>query len=246
MSDIQDKTNCIKNLIQVMCCDGRIADREKRFLAAAARQLQVQVENWNALMKEVLQDQQILYPVQNRDSAVASLKAMIVMAKADRKLDKKEGDLILQFAKSLGMSNQEWKKLLKDIDPQTLFEPFQSASVSPAVSGSILVLKEDFDKLDQFLNVIKEHEIPFQTGDLEEFIQRPASSEETVCFHAAEQREQTVDKCRKLLEKSGNRVVSILARYQGYQVRYLLEIGLKKCIIEPVYARDIQRLFAEE
>jgi len=244
MSDVQDKTNCIKNLIQIMCCDGQSEDHEKKFLAAAARHLEVDVKDWNALKKEVTQDPQVLYPVQNRDRAVASLKAMIVMAKADRHVDKKEGDLILQFAKSLGMSNQEWKKLLKDIDLQTLFDPFESASVTPSVHGNIMVLKEDFDKLDQLLNVIKEYNIPFQTAGCDDFFRHPVSPENTVFFHAAEQREKTVDKCQRLLEKSGDRVVSVLTRYQGYQVRYLLEIGLKKCIIEPVYARDLQKVFA--
>jgi hypothetical protein len=46
-----------------------------------------------------------------------------------------------------------------------------------------------------------------------------------------------------LLEKCGGKLVCILTRYQGHQVKYLLEIGLKKCIIEPVYARDIVGLF---
>ena len=38
-------------------------------------------------------------------------------------------------------------------------------------------------------------------------------------------------------------VSCILTRFQGHQVKYLLEIALKKCIIEPVYARDISDLF---
>lgn len=246
MSVLQDKTNCIKNLMRIMCCDGRIAAREKKFLAAAAKQLCVEVKDWNALKDQVRKDLQTVYPVRNRDRAIASLKAMVVMARADRKVDQKEGDLILQFAKSLGLSNQEWKKILKDITLQSLFEPFQSASVSPFVTGSILVLKEDFDKMDQFLKVLEEHGIPFRIAGFDELVRQARPAEDVVCFHAAEDRHKTVDKCRKLLAESGNRVVSILSRHQGYQVRYLLEIGPVKCIIEPVYARDIQKLFAAE
>ena len=46
-----------------------------------------------------------------------------------------------------------------------------------------------------------------------------------------------------LLEKCGGKLACILTRFQGHQVKYLLEIGLNKCIIEPVYARDISDLF---
>ena len=107
--------NCIKNLIQVMVCDGRIESQEKKFLSKAAQQLQVEVENWNTLLKEVLQDQGIIYPIRNRNKAIAALQAMVLMAKADHHLDEREGHLILRFAKSLGLSNQEWKQVLKKI-----------------------------------------------------------------------------------------------------------------------------------
>jgi hypothetical protein len=46
-----------------------------------------------------------------------------------------------------------------------------------------------------------------------------------------------------LLEACGEKLVCILTRFQGHQVKYLHEIGLKKCIIEPVYARDVAELF---
>ena len=51
-------------------------------------------------------------------------------------------------------------------------------------------------------------------------------------------------KCKELLEKSGPKTISILTRYQGHQVKYMLEIGLEKCIIEPVYSNDIQKMFS--
>ena len=38
-------------------------------------------------------------------------------------------------------------------------------------------------------------------------------------------------------------VVAILTRYQGHLVKYLHEVGLKKCIIEPVYSNDIEKTF---
>ena len=53
MSDSQDRLNWIKNLIQIMCCDREIAKPEKKFLFRAAKELQVEVSDWNALLKRV-------------------------------------------------------------------------------------------------------------------------------------------------------------------------------------------------
>ena len=66
MMAVTDNLNCIKNLMQLMCCDGMIHAAEKSFLSRAATELEVQVDDWNGLMKEVLKDGVPFYPVQNR------------------------------------------------------------------------------------------------------------------------------------------------------------------------------------
>jgi hypothetical protein len=90
MATATDNLNCIKNLMQLMCCDGTIRTAEKSFLSRAATKLGVQVDDWNGLLKEVLKDGAPLYPVQNRDKAVATLKSLIVMSKADGRVDPKK------------------------------------------------------------------------------------------------------------------------------------------------------------
>ena len=237
MATATDNLNCIKNLMQLMCCDGTIRIAEKSFLSRAATKLGVQVDDWNGLLKEVLKDGARLYPVQNRDEAVATLKSMIVMSKADGWVDPKEKSLAVQFAKSIGVGKSEWKRILKDIDLENLFEPFSRTA------GSVTTIHDDFDKLDAFLQVAAENGASTKTVGLQEFLAAADSPETIVCFHAAEDKDVTVTRCQMLLERCGSKLVCILTRFQGHQVKYLLEIGLNKCIIEPVYARDISDLF---
>jgi uncharacterized tellurite resistance protein B-like protein len=237
MATVTDNLNCIKNLMQLMCCDGTIHTAEKSFLSRAAAELDVRVDDWNGLLKEVLKDGTPLYPVQNRDKAVATLKSLIVMSKADGRVDPKEKTLALQFAKSIGVNRSEWKRILKDIDLESLFEPF-SRTV-----GSITAIRDDFEKLDAFLQVAAENGASTKTMGLQEFLSTTGSPEDVVCFHAAEDKDVTVTRCQMLLEKCGGKLACILTRFQGHQVKYLLEIGLNRCIIEPVYARDISDLF---
>ena len=237
MTQIPDTMNCLKNLMQLMCCDGSVHPAEKRFLAKAAKALDIQVDNWNGLLKEVLNDDIPLYPVNNRDRAIAALKSLIVMSKADGQVDAKEKALTLQFAKSIGVNRNEWKEIISNINPETLFEPFRKTA------GRVLAIRDDFEKLDNFLSVAAENGVQTETADMQAFVQSPHDAERVVCFHAAEDKDVTVTRCQMLLDKCGDKLVCILTRFQGHQVKYLLEIGLKKCIIEPIYTRDITNLF---
>ncbi len=240
MSDSQDRLNWIKNLIQIMCCDREIARGEKKFLARAAKELQVEVSDWNALLKRVLKDERIRYPVEDHDKAIATLKSLVVMAKADGRIDKNEKHYIHRFAKMIGLSNEEFQQTVKDIDVEGLFRQFSRAT------GSIVAIKEDFEHIDKFVAIAQDNDNTVSIAGFDEFVRDAEASAKLVCFHAAPERADSVKTCRMLLEKSGDNVVSILGRHQGFQVRYLLELGLRKCIIEPVYSRDIDEIFSAD
>ena len=229
----RDAMNCLKNLMQLMCCDGKIHEKEKAFLCKAAAELAVSVDDWNGLLKEVLRDDIPFYPVSDREKAIATLKALMIMAKADGQVDEKQKQFVLKFAKSIGVSRDEWKELLGHIDVEHLFAPFQQP---PA---SMVALTDDFEKLEAFLKVARDYGAVVQTTDLKTGLQSGTLSQGIICFHAVEEKDLTVTRSKLLLDKAPDTVVCILTRFQGHQVKYLHEAGLKTCIIEPVYTRDI-------
>jgi hypothetical protein len=233
----QDELNCLKNLLLVMCCDDRISSREKQFLKYAADSLKVEVQDWNALLKEVKMDNQAVYPLANRDKALAALRAMALMAKADKEVTEKEKTVLQTFARTVGLTKEQWKQLLSELDLATVFEPFGKCL------GTMVVLKEDFEKIDTFMKTAAENNVQARISTLAEYLKLPTVTEDVVCFHAAEDRDRTVQVCRVLLKKGAARPVCILTRFQGHQVKYLHETGLQKCIIEPAYTRDIVELF---
>lgn len=237
MATLPDNLNCLKNLMRLMCCDGTIRTAEKSFLSRAAKALDVQVDDWNGLLQEVLHDTVPQYPIQNRDKAVAALKALIAMSKADGQVAPQEKAFAIQFAKSIGVNKAQWNQILKDIDLEHLFDPFTETR------GTVVAIADDFEKLDAFLTVAGENGADVKTAQLQAFLTTGGRSGDVVCFHAAEDKDATLTRCRMLLEACGEKLVCILTRFQGHQVKYLHEIGLKKCIIEPVYARDVAELF---
>ncbi|MCF7955898.1 MAG: TerB family tellurite resistance protein [Phycisphaerae bacterium] len=242
MSDSMDKLNYIKNMIWMMCCDGDIAEREKKFLGATAKAIGAQIEDWNALMKEVVADKGRLYPINDRPKAIATLKSLVVMAKADNKLDATEKDYLRRFAKSLGLTNQQFKTIAKEIDMATLLDPFKDSARPVGTGGKFIAIKEDFAKIDDFKDVILENNAEIKISGFDEFLNAGQPDSHIVCFHTSEDKNVSIERCRHLLEKSGPNTAAILTRYQGHQVKYLHETGLKKCVIEPVYAHDIGTL----
>lgn len=240
---MSDKLNYIKNLIWMMCCDGVIADGEKKFLRKAAKEISVDIADWNKLLKEVVAAGPQVYPITDRDEAIATLKSLVVMAKADGKVDDSEKEYLLKFAKSIGVSNEKWKQLRKNIDLEKLFDPFKDPTFeSTNLSGSILALHDDFDKLNEFMAVASDFGAKTNAADYKEFMASAPEESQIVCFHAAPNRTETVSRCTQILNKAGKNTAAVLTRYQGNQVQYLLEIGLQKCIIEPVYTQDIIKL----
>lgn len=228
-----DNMNCLKNLLQLMCIDGIIHPKEKEFLQKAAAQLDIAVDDWNALLKEVLHDNIPFYTIVDHQKATAALKAMIVMAQSDGKIDEKERRYVLQFAKSIGVDRTEWKALLAHIEAGNLFGPYQKPQ------GNLIALTEDFEKLDAFLKVAADYGTSVETIGLNQYLKKEIVPKAVVCFHAAQEKDLTVSRCKLLLGKAGDGLVCILTRFQGHQVKYLHEAGLKKCVIEPVYTRDI-------
>lgn len=241
--NMRDKLNCVKNMIWMMCCDGQIADREKKFLKCAAEEIALEVDDWNGLVKEVLADGGRIYQIEDQTRAIVTLKSLLVMAKADRKMDPREKEYVLRFAKSINITNSQWKNIRKGIAMEGLFDPFKETASAAKPAGAVIALKDDFDRIDEFAEVARDKNVTTRIVGFDEFIAGAGGQENIVCFHAAENKDESVRRCKELLDRSGPKTVSVLTRYQGHQVKYLHEQGLKKCIIEPVYSQDIDKLF---
>jgi len=240
---MQDKLNCVKNLVWMMCCDGEIADREKKFLQSAANEIGFEVNSWSSLVKEVMADGGRIYQIEDQTRAIATLKALLVMAKADRKMDPREKEYVLRFAKAINIDNTQWEQIRKGIKMEGLFDPFTETASAPGPAGAVIALKDDFDKVHEFAEVAKGKNVSTHIVGFDEFISGSHSQGDIICFHAAENKDESIRRCNELLDKSSGKTVGVLTRYQGHQVKYLHEQGLEKCVIEPIYSQDIDKLF---
>lgn len=238
MPQDNDKLNCIKNLVQIMCCDDKIEKEELRFLSKAAKELSVQIDDWKGLLKQVQADNLDFYPIRDRDKAIATLKALVVMAKVDRETAKEEKRMIRDFARSINVDDDQWKRILSEIDTENLFAVFNK------IRGSIIAVEDDFEKIQAFCTAAEANNVTVTAVGMKTILEdKNICRGKIVCFHVAEKRENSIAKCRQLMEITEGKLVGIFTRFQGMQVQYLRELGLKKCIIEPVYSQDIINIF---
>ena len=238
MQTDSDKLNCIKNLVRMMCCDKKLQQEELQFLAKAAKQLNMEIKDWKGLLREVQTDNCPLYPIVDKDKAIATLQALVVMAKIDKDLALEERKFIQQYAKSINVDNNQWKQIISDINVDKLFAVFNESR------GEIVAVKNDFEKIEAFCMMATKNNVHVDTTDLKTILKDKSICEgKTICFHAGEKKEDSILRYKSLVENTYGTFVGIFTRFQGNQVQYLRELGLKKCIIEPVYAQDIINIF---
>ena len=96
--------------------------------------------------------------------------------------------------------------------------------------------------IDDFTKVAREKDVHTKISGFDDFLKDAKTDTHIICFHAAENKDESVQTCKHLLGKAGDNTAAILTRFQGHQVKYLREIGLTKCVIEPVYSHDIDTL----
>jgi len=247
MSLVSDRGDCLRNVIRVMCCDGKIAEAERQFLAKVAHELNAKVRDWPTFIKEVLRDPEPVRPIADPQRALATLEAMVRMARADGAIHRREKRCLAAFAKAIGVSAEQWRRIVQGSrEPEGAGATLREAFSAEACTSGVYALTDDFEQVGALLDLAAAHDVPVETRTVAAFLADPPRAAQAVCFHAAEETETTLERCRRLLEVAGEKTAAVLTRFQGRQVQYMLEAGLKRCVIEPLYAEDLPRILGAE
>jgi hypothetical protein len=241
MENDRDKQNCLKNLLTMILIDGEVDRREMDFLKNAAAKLEIAVADWKQLVRLVQEDGTPVYPIEDRTFAVEVLKALMAMARKDDRVEDAEKRLLLVFSKSIGISRAELKEALALSAKDGLFDPPERADTT------FLVITTDFEKIDDFVKTFEGSGVGVKLVEYKDALHGDALKGLTiVCLHGAIDQETTVKRCSNLLHKNKDLfIVPILGRYQGNYVKYLHEIGIKRCFVEPVFPIDVANILRD-
>jgi len=242
--DETTKRACLLNALLVGQADGTLDPLEQRLLQAFMEQAGVEravAQRWHA---EHTAAGGGFLPVTDGTAARDVLKLTIGVAAADAHLDPGEWAAIAQLAKALDVPVAELRALVQGVWQRDVLAELFPAPTSASEAPSVLLVTDGFERLDAFLEAS-----PGIGFDRRTLAQVPATGLELpwTVFHAVEEKGDTLARQSALQRAVPTaRCVAVIGRHQGYQVSYMLENGLHRCLVEDLYPNELAAVLAEE
>ncbi len=235
--EADDRRNCNRNLIAVAGADGRLESGEKDFFLKVSEKLNISSRELPILFQEVQRDGILFYPIQSREFAAKTLKMMLAMARVDGSLDVSEKRIITAFSKAIEQDRESLASHVAESGEER--SPETPVETSAFSSIAICVITDHFEKLDEFIEALQPMDV-VQASYLD-FLRDPTG--DVVFMHATEKRKATVGRLEKMQASCSMPIVPVMNRFQGAQIKYAHELGLSRCMIEPMLKTEVVPLF---
>ncbi len=218
--------------------DGRTSPEEQRLLDLLAEQLGVTPEERARWISECGPDA-VFLPMRDQAEAREILGLMIQLAGADGLVLATEKQALLRAGKVMGLPAGELDVLVQAMTGAHLSLAATEAVRSAAASQALVtVLSDHYESLPQLLDASAGLPLDVRTLDALKARRPPP---EHVVFHALDDRQASLEivaRVRRAAPKA--RIIPVVRRDQGYLVSYLLEAGVQRCIVEPVYPGELE------
>ena len=246
MDTITKKTFFI-NAILIVNADGKVNPREEQFIRGLVERAGITDEQMREWLREAQSGERALRPLGDPALDAEALKLMVGAASANRKLDRDQEKALITWAKSTGISFDELKRTVRsqwgtDV-LEALFITDQSATETDGAGLVISVVSDHFDTLEAFMTAGEGFRLEVRPLDrLDELPVKPRY----IVFHAAEEKDTTLatsDRLWRALPET--RQIMVAHRAQAFQISYLLERHVYRCMVEPIYPGELHKLTAE-
>ena len=234
------------NTVLVANADGRVAPEQRVFLQRFAKRANItpaQMKAWVAEIRAGKADFQALDSPEHREVLFA---LMIGTASSDGTLSDGERDALLDWGRVLGLSPETVRKRAQTLWSEdvlaTLF-PGQAAVKPASASPRLLIITDNFASIGGMLAASPE--IPVS---LQPMTNLPAAADapSVIVFHAHEEKAQTLNLLADLRQRlPGRAVLVVLDRHQAFQISYLYDANVERCLVEPVYPGELARVLDE-
>jgi len=106
--------NYLANIIKVIRADGVLSPREEAIYTEICREMKAQRKEISAAEKLAIDEKYIMQPVGRFSDKIRNLEDMIIVSLADGNIEIKEKDLVIQFAKQIGITQEQINLILKE------------------------------------------------------------------------------------------------------------------------------------
>lgn len=230
------------NMYLLAAADGQTHPAEVEYLrrfAELAGISPVQAEAWRAeVTAGATQFREI------RDIAVAGeyLGVMARMVRVDGVFDETEQSAYIAMGKTLGFTHEQLGEALRehwDKDPLERFASPTAPTTETVAIGAVVIVQDDM--IEQTTLEASAQGIPLTRCSMEA-LGLGGLRPDMIVFHAAEDRQTSLDRLAWLKETFPDSFVAFIARRdQAPQIGHLLEKGADRCFVEPLYPNELAK-----
>jgi hypothetical protein len=239
----ESKRGCLMNLWLIAFCDGEYHPNEKKWIQAFIQEADIDPADAARWYEEIRAEGFEWHTVRDRTDARDLLKIAVGVIGADNRLDQRERTALFQLGKALGFEPDEVAMVLSaSWGKNVMLEVFPTRTIPPP-PGAIVLVTDDFEDIGLFKKVTRG--VEFETREYED-LRRQSGAPIAVVMHAAEDREESIERLVKLRSKlPGARFFFVVKRHQANQVSYALENGASRCLVEPIFKNEFTKLLLE-
>lgn len=236
--DEKTKKTFFINAVVMAKADGAIDPVEKKFIRKLMDKAEISGNQANEWLAEARKNEYRVLPVTNQDDITKLLKLMIGVAAIDDKFKSQEKEILIQIGKANGLSQKELVDLIKGNWNRNVIEDiFEPARPIVTQIFPVAIITNDFDMLDNFINV--NTDITFKKLTMTEIASE--NPPDFVVFHTAENKEDSLNRLRKIQNIFPKaRTIAVVKRDQAFQVSYILDHGAFRCMVKPIYPNELR------
>jgi len=236
------------NMAILAQADGAVDPLERNFVKGFLKKVRVSNAEANRWLAEAQSEGLKFQPVPERKQALDLLKLMVGVAAADGKLEEKETATLVWMAKACGISQEETTALVKDYWKRDVFaEVLARPSPKPTEQGAelrVTLIADGFAKVEDL--VTGNPSVRFDRHKLDEVLSG-AVRPEAIVLHAQEKREDSIGTAKAVKNACPNaKIVVVVRRDQAFQIGYLMEQGIHRCLVEPIFPNEISQVLREK
>jgi len=235
------------NMVILAQADGAVDPLEREFVQKFLKAARVSNTLANAWMTDAAAAGWTFQPVAERQPVLDLLKLMVGVAAADGRLEKKEGDLLIQMAKVCDIPREDVAAMVKENwGRDVLADIITRLSAKPSEPKAELTVALVTDNFASAENVVAGNpSLQFTRHALAEVLGDGVPSP-VIVLHACENRQDSLNAVDALKKRNpGAKIIVVVRRDQAFQIRYLMEQGIHRCLVEPIFPNELRQVLGE-
>lgn len=239
----ESKKGCLMNLWLIAFCDGEYHPNEQKWIQAFIQEADIDPADAERWFEELERGGLDWHPIDDRGDAKDLLRIAVGVIGADGRLDQRERTALFQLGKALGFTADQVAEVLSiSWGRNVMLDVFPTRTIPPP-PGAFVIVIDDFADIGQFKAATRG--VEFETRSYDD-LRRQSGSPAAVVMHAADDREVSLTRLRRLAERlPGARLYFVVKRHQANQVSYALENGAARCLVEPIFKNEFTKLLLE-